>query len=490
MIAPRPRPRHRADEPARPARSARMSWPAPRVLVALVALSFGPLAHADAPAPPRCEGGLSWLPADALPDGTPAAARELATWLRPGGDVELLDPEAVAFLNQRNTDVIGAWRDPLADAPPTSDAIDAELAERLTQLSTRVTLGELVPGPRLDSDAFPPPGAFDEVRARVENAWPIDAVQAVVEPIDLKCVPFSYGLYRGRIDRWFDRNQCSRLAPGDVVRVLRRTADGWLYVRAGHGVGWLEDATLSPPVTPVEARGLRDRPRLTVVDDLVPARTARGELIFLRLGTGLPLVAVPAPDAAAGSYQVLVPRAEGWVDAFIDDGPGVREGVLPFTRDNVLRLAFARLGDAYGWGGLGGFRDCSGLLLDVAATFDLRLGRNSSVQALAGAETVDVSTLAEADKLAAIHAAGARGVVFLYMSGHIMLYLGALDGRDYALSAISEYLLPCPEGGHRTVRIDRVDVTDLERGRGTERTAFIERIQTLAVFGPVASPAP
>jgi hypothetical protein len=64
-----------------------------------------------------------------------------------------------------------------------------------------------------------------------------------------------------------------------------------------------------------------------------------------------------------------------------------------------------------------------------------------------------------------------------------MLYLGELDGRDYALSAISEYLLPCPEGGHRTVRIDRVDVTDLERGRHTERTAFIERITTLAILG-------
>ena len=479
------RPRGR-DNVERLARSGRMFRSAPRRLwpvtspIGLVVLTLSTFAaHAAAPIPVgRCEGSLTWLPADALPDGTPPAARQLATWLRPGGDAELLDPEAIAFLNQRNSDVIGAWRDPLADAAPAMEAVDAELVERLAQITTRVSLGELVPGPRLDSAAFPPSGAFDEVRPRIENAWPVDVVQAVVEPIDLKCVPFSYGLYRGRIDRWFDRNQCSRLAPGDMLRVLRRTDDGWLYVRAGHGVGWLEDAALSPPMTPDAARALRDRPRLTIVDDLVPARTARGELVFLRLGTGLPLVS----DAAGGDYQVLVPRPEGWVDAFVERGPGVREGFLPLTRDNVLRLAFARLGDAYGWGGLGGFRDCSGLLLDVAATFDLRLGRNSSVQALAGAQTIDVSALSEADKVLAIRAAGERGVVFLYMPGHLMLYLGALDGRDYALSAISEYLLPCPEGGHRTVRIDRVDVTDLERGRGTERTAFLQRIQTLALF--------
>ena len=65
-----------------------------------------------------------------------------------------------------------------------------------------------------------------------------------------------------------------------------------------------------------------------------------------------------------------------------------------------------------------------------------------------------------------------------------MLYLGELDGVPWALSAISEYLVPCAGGGYRTVRLDRVDVTTLELGRGTERTAFIERIAHLAVFGP------
>jgi hypothetical protein len=66
-----------------------------------------------------------------------------------------------------------------------------------------------------------------------------------------------------------------------------------------------------------------------------------------------------------------------------------------------------------------------------------------------------------------------------------MVYLGDLDGRPYAISAISEYLLPCPEGGHQTVRIDRVDVTDLNRGEGTERTSFLTRISRLSVFGPL-----
>ncbi len=337
---------------------------------------------------------------------------------------------------------------------------------------------------------MPSQDAFEQVRNRIENAIPIDVVQAVIDPIDLRCIPLPAGLYRGRIDRAFDRNQCSRLHPGDLVRVLRRTADGWLYVRAGHGVGWLAYALLSPPMTPAAARELRNRPRLSIVGDLVPAVTARGELSFLRMGTGFPLV-----DDQGDAFQILVPTATGWTDAWVAKSRAVHDGFLPMTRRNVLSLAFARLGDPYGWGGIGGFRDCSGLLLDVAASFDLRLGRNSSVQAQAGAQVVDVAGRTHDEKRAAMRAANERGVVLLYMPGHIMLYLGVYDGRDYALSAISEYLLPCPEGGHgqpfgpsagghRTVRIDRIDVTDLDRGQDTERTAFIQRISTLAVFGP------
>jgi len=450
----------------------------------LVSLYAG-TAFAQAPPPlGRCEGSVTWLPADAAPDGTPPAARELATWLADPTfaaslDDELVDPAGIDSLNLRNIETIGAWRDPLTDMAPASDNVDAELVERYTVIAAKLASGEYVLGPEPTGTTFPDPGAYESVRIRIENALPVDAVQAVVDPIDLRCVPLAAGLYRGRIDRAFDRNQCSRLHPGDLVRVLRRTTDGWLYVRAGHGVGWLEDALLSPPMTPVAARSLRNRPRLSIIGDLVPAVTARGELAFLRMGTGFPLV-----EDSDASFQILIPTATGWTDAFVARSPEVHVGFLPMTRKNVLSLAFARMGDPYGWGGIGGFRDCSGLLLDVAASFDLRLGRNSSVQAQAGAQVIDVAGQSNDDKVAAIRNANARGVVLLYMPGHIMLYLGVYQGRDYALSAISEYLLPCPEGGHRTVRIDRTDVTDLMRGQDTERTAFIQRIATLSVFAP------
>lgn len=460
-------------------------------------------AFAQAPEPfaGACKDTVTWLASDRLPDGTPPRARLLETWLqRSDLDEELLDPAGIAALNVRNTLTAGAWRDPLAEPGPAFDDVDRELVDRLSHIDERVQSGEYQLGPTPDSDPRAPlepsryQAAWAAVRPRIEASLPPDpsrlggTLQALVEPADLRCIPLAAGLYRGRIDRAFDRNQCSRLPPGDLVRVLRQTRDGWLYVQAGHGVGWLESPLLSPPLSPAEARTLRERPRLTAVDDLVPATTAHGDLSFLRFGSAFPLV-----SESETFYQILIPTHRGWDDAFVAKSPALRPGVLPLTRRNVFTLAFQRLGDPYSWGGLGGFRDCSGLLLDTMATFDLRLGRNSSVQAQAG-QTLEVGTLSEADKLEAIRRADRQGIVFLYMPGHIMLYLGELDGRPYALSAISEYLLPCPAGAspalgpdaappHRTVRIDRIDVTDLERGRGTKRTAFLQRIERLAVFG-------
>ena len=155
---------------------------------------------------------------------------------------------------------------------------------------------------------------------------------------------------------------------------------------------------------------------------------------------------------------------------------------MPLTRANVWRLALARLDEPYGWGGYEGGRDCSRLLLDLFSVFGLRLGRHSRAQAHAGSVVHDLTPLAEADKAAALRKAATEGLVLVYMPGHIMLHLGALDGSPYALSAISEYVRPCASG-EQVVRLDRATISDYELGRGTKRTAFIQRLTTLAVFG-------
>lgn len=427
----------------------------------------------------RCRDSVVWLRADADPHGTPPEARRLETWLErtPELDRELMDAPAIEALNERNRQTIGAWRDP--NTPPSQESVDLELKDRLDTLGARVATGELVISPPIPSGE-----PFERVVQRVSNAAFSDRAHLLVEPADLRCVPTTTGLFRGKIDPDFDRNQCSRLHPGDLVRVQRETSDGWLYVRAGHGVGWLHRPSLSPALQQADLDRLGG-PRVIVVDDLVPAWTASGELHLLRLGGAFPAV---THHEDGDAIQLLVPTIAGLEDAFVvDDRDAMALEPPSFTRRAALTLLFGRLMDPYGWGGLHGFRDCSALLLDTLAVFGVKLGRHSSIQAQAGERVIDTEALSDTDKLAAIRAAHREGLVFLYMPGHIMVYLGELDGRPYAISAISEYLLPCPEGGHQTVRIDRVDVTDLARGEHTERTSFLRRISRVSVFGPTGS---
>jgi hypothetical protein len=179
-----------------------------------------------------------------------------------------------------------------------------------------------------------------------------------------------------------------------------------------------------------------------------------------------------------------VPGLDGTVERELPHSAPVHADALPFTRRAVFTEAFALLEQPYGWGGRDGHRDCSSYLLDVFAQFDVRLPRNSAVQAQLGTQSVDLSQLDEVSKTAAIRTAARTGVVLLYMPGHIMLYLGQDGAHDYGLSALSEYLTPCPGGPDVVHRLDKVAVTTLAVGRGTERRAFIERITRMAVFGP------
>ncbi|MFT7626277.1 MAG: hypothetical protein ACI9WU_005472, partial [Myxococcota bacterium] len=159
-----------------------------------------------------------------------------------------------------------------------------------------------------------------------------------------------------------------------------------------------------------------------------------------------------------------------------------RIGHLPFTRRHVFEVAMHRLGEAYGWGGYRGNRDCSRYLMDVFATFGVRLSRHSSYQSKSGTRTVELKGMSDNEKAAAIRQAGKDGLVLLYMPGHIMLYLGEDAGRPWAVSSLSEFLVPCGDE-EQVKRVDRVAISDLELGRSTSRKAFLQRLTRLAIFG-------
>ncbi|MGL5207240.1 MAG: C40 family peptidase [Acidaminococcaceae bacterium] len=60
-------------------------------------------------------------------------------------------------------------------------------------------------------------------------------------------------------------------------------------------------------------------------------------------------------------------------------------GYLSYTNNNLIKQAFAFIGDSYGWGGLRESVDCSSFVADVYRTFGVELPRNADEQEEASA---------------------------------------------------------------------------------------------------------
>lgn len=441
-------------------------------LGAVLALGCG---QPEASAPPPVEAPAASAPAcpagpfaSARAPGVTAEDETLAAWLArvPEPDAPLVGEREREWLRAQAGEAVGGPRDPWGPEI-TSAGLLEHVRGRIVAMRR-----DLVDGTSVEAE----PGALAEADRVAAAAEPVDHARVVVRESQMACTPTSVGVYHPPIDEAFDRNLCTTLHPGELVRVLAKADRGtWLLVHAGHTTGWVREDGLSKRLSEDDRLAWRSsRVAFATRDDV---RTKGGVLV--RLG-----VALPVRAETSDAITVWVAGAEGPVEDTIA-AHDVTLGPAVLTRRELFGRAFGAMGAPYGWGGKDGARDCSQFLLDLFAGFGVPLGRHSSVQAGQGTETIDVAGWSDADKLAAIDAAAQRGVVVLYMPGHVMLDVGRVGDRRFSISAIAEYLVPCEGGGETLFRLDRVAVTDLELGRGSSRGAFIERITRLGVFSPL-----
>ncbi len=102
---------------------------------------------------------------------------------------------------------------------------------------------------------------------------------------------------------------------------------------------------------------------------------------------------------------------------------------IPLTQARVARLANELINEPYGWGGLYRNRDCSATVMDLFAPFGIWLPRNSAKQAREGGRFVDLQNMPPDDKEQRIIAEGVPYLTLLWLRGHIMLYIGARQGK-------------------------------------------------------------
>lgn len=135
----------------------------------------------------------------------------------------------------------------------------------------------------------------------------------------------------------------------------------------------------------------------------------------------------------------------------------------------------------YGWGGYDDERDCSSLIRDIYAPFGLYLPRNSKAQSMA-LERFDISTLNNTQKAELIKNYAKPYETLLYLKGHIMLYVGHLNGENLAFHSI---------WGVRTKNDERIlisksIISTLEIAKDDKRVAkedlLLSRLESLSFF--------
>jgi hypothetical protein len=277
----------------------------------------------------------------------------------------------------------------------------------------------------------------------------------------------------------FDRFQYTLLECGTPAAILHTTKDrAWYLIQVSHTKGWVEASQMAAASKREVLRFARSNPivvtgaRVEVYAN--PSFTRHA--VTLQMGATLPL------ESRADSYnRVTLPsrdengtlkRTAGYISCSDD----VHDGYLPFTMLNLYQQAFKLLNHPYGWGDLYEGRDCSRFIMDIYRCFGFNMPRNSLRQSQFNSPyRSDIQDLPDSEKIEILKKYDGRPTV-LYTPGHIMLFLGVIEGKPYIIHSAWAYNGEPGFFTRETKYVGRVVVSDTSLGQGTKGGSLLKRI--------------
>jgi len=331
-------------------------------------------------------------------------------------------------------------------------------------------------------------GFMDDVKRNMNLSGVVVGVAPryglVVHYASQRFLPTKQGLYEQKDDDEFDQLQNSALDVGTPVAVVHTSADGlWYYALTDISDGWVEAKNVALGDINEVKQFAEDRDFAVVLRPkadvfLDDAMTVYYD--YVRMGMRLPLSGI---DAGRVTVNVPVVDSDGSLavkQAYMN-AEDVNPGFLPFTARNIFKQALMMLNQPYGWGDMYGEQDCSRFLQMVFATVGISLPRDSKDQAQVSNSVVDFDEKSDdTAKISAITKAPA-GNTLLAMKGHIMLYLGIIDGKPYAIHDTTSYKQTVDQK-EVDYALDRVVISDLSLGQGTHKGSLLRRLTRTVII--------
>ena len=289
----------------------------------------------------------------------------------------------------------------------------------------------------------------------------------------------------------FDILQVSALWPGTPVYVDHVSRDGgWALVQTAIAPGWIRTADLAY-VDEDFISQWTSRPMVGLVQDKVALLTGRGTGPTVGVGAVLPAV-----DTDGVGFTVLVPVAGAASKAQMEktrlSGDQAVLLPMPITPANVAKVADQLMGQAYGWGGLDGKRDCSAATKDIFAPFGVWLPRNSASQAHLG-QFMPLDGMTPEEKEQVILQQGIPYATLIWMPGHIMLYVGQYQGRPVVFQNLWGLRTLEKDGSTGRKVIGKAVISTLHLGEIYPEVGWehipLQRVQGLSVITTAPAPA-
>ncbi|WP_240906159.1 SH3 domain-containing protein [Thermomonas sp. HDW16] len=310
----------------------------------------------------------------------------------------------------------------------------------------------------------------------------------------LRTFPTALRVFSSQGDTDIDRFQESALFPGDPVLIAHASTDGqWLFVVSPRYAAWVDAKTIAEGDL-ASVLGYGARAPYRVITGAKPRTVFTREepqLSELQLDMGLriPLAGVALDKSVNGQHPYtswildLPLRGNdgrlGFAPALLQKNADSAADYLPLTRANLIRQSFEFLGERYGWGHSYNGRDCSGFVSEVYRSMGVQLPRNTSDQAVSPvfARTHFEPRDSRETRMTAVEALDVGDLI--YIPGHVMMYIGRIDGRPYVIHDTNGGSVLDTNGALYSMHLNAVSLTPLLPLRFDKEHDYVDRITNI-----------
>lgn len=324
----------------------------------------------------------------------------------------------------------------------------------------------------------------------------LTSVPSVIEPefafvlryTNQRFLPTDEPIFERPGDLDFDYLQNNALEIATPVVILHKSFDGqWVYALGPTSDGWIKTRDIVFCALK-DVEDFLNSEKWAVVTNAKADLFSDGKLTqfeqYVQMGARFPKEKKQESNDVA-AVRVPFKRSDGrfaFKTVYLDQSD-VNEGYLPYSARTIYKQAFKLLNEPYGWGGMYGEQDCSRFLQMIFATVGIDLPRDSKDQARVGTGIVSFDLDMPGKKVRKLDffPKATPGISILNLKGHIMLYLGEVDGRPYAIHAVWAYREPDVDQDRVRV-INRVVVSSLDLGEGSKKGSLLERLTGIRNF--------